>query len=374
MYRKAKSCVKTGNVCSDHFYCDSGVGQGENLSPVLFAIYLNDLQEYMAERSEGLPSLGREARGLGWEREDESLMLKMFMLLYADDTTICSESAEGLQQALGALSDYCDKWSLRVNVYKTKVVVFSRGKIRKVPTVKYKGQSLEVVFEFQYLGVCFNYNKFNVAQKSLYDKASRAMFGLLKKCRKLMLPLDIQTELFDRLIVPILLYGCEVWCPMMTNLASKLQLRFYRIILKLSKSAPSCMVYGELGQFPLEVQAKCRMLNFWFKPVNINYKFKFSNIMYKFRYEMYREGKYKSPFLSTIETVLNGIGLSGMWTHQFDLNYSNQWFKSEVTRVLRDQYIQQWSSETESKEIYYNYRMFKNVLHLKIICKFYRLT
>ena len=101
------------------------------------------------------------------------------MLLYADDTTICSESAEGLQQALDALSDYSDKWSLRV--YKTKLVVFSRGKIRKMPTVKYKGQSLEVVFEFQYLGVCFNYNnKFNVAQKSLYDKASRAMFGLLK--------------------------------------------------------------------------------------------------------------------------------------------------------------------------------------------------
>ena len=38
---------------------------------------------------------------------------------------------------------------------------------------------------------------------------------------------------------------------------------------------------------------------------------------------------------------------SGMWTHQFELNYSNQWFKSKVTRVLRDQYIQQWSSEIE---------------------------
>ena len=50
MYRKAKSCVKTGNVCSDYFYCYSGVRQAENLSPVLFAIYLNDLQEYMAER------------------------------------------------------------------------------------------------------------------------------------------------------------------------------------------------------------------------------------------------------------------------------------------------------------------------------------
>ena len=60
----------------------------------------------MAERSEGLPSLGREARGLGWEREDESLMIKMFMLLYADDTTIYSESAEGLQQ------DYSRLWML----------------------------------------------------------------------------------------------------------------------------------------------------------------------------------------------------------------------------------------------------------------------
>ena len=99
---------------------------GENLSPALFAIYVNDLQEYIAERSEGLPSLGREARGLGWEREDESLMLKIFMLLYADDIF-----SEGLQQALDALFDYCDKWSLRVNVDKTRIVVFSKGRFEK---------------------------------------------------------------------------------------------------------------------------------------------------------------------------------------------------------------------------------------------------
>ena len=78
------------------------------------------------------------------------------MMLYANNTTICSESANGLQQASDALSDYCDKWSLRVNVGKTKVVVFSRGKIRKMPAIKYKERSLEVVFECQHLGVCFN--------------------------------------------------------------------------------------------------------------------------------------------------------------------------------------------------------------------------
>ena len=111
-----------------------------------------------------------------------------------------------------------------------------------------------------------------------------------------------------------LLYGCEVWCSMMTNLASKLLLRFYKIILKSGKSTPTCIVYGEyslwwtiqfmvnytvygeLGQFPLELQTKTRMLNFWFKLVNINCKHKFSNIMYKFLYDMCQAGIYKSPF------------------------------------------------------------------------------
>jgi len=100
----------------------------KNVSPVLSAIYLNDMQEYIAERSERLPSLGREARGLGLGWEMYITGVKMFMLLYADDTVICSESAEGLQQAL-------DKWSLRVNVDKTIVFVFSRGTFPKMPTI-----------------------------------------------------------------------------------------------------------------------------------------------------------------------------------------------------------------------------------------------
>ena len=80
MYQKVKSCVKVGDNCSDYFQCYSSVRQGENLSPMLFAIYFNDLQTFMEERIEGLSSLGRESRKLGWENEDETLMLKMFIL------------------------------------------------------------------------------------------------------------------------------------------------------------------------------------------------------------------------------------------------------------------------------------------------------
>ena len=43
LYYGAKSCVKSNGKMSEYFHCNVGVRQGENLSPLLFAIFLNDL-------------------------------------------------------------------------------------------------------------------------------------------------------------------------------------------------------------------------------------------------------------------------------------------------------------------------------------------
>ena len=62
------------------------------------------------------------------------------------------------------------------------------------------------------MGVKFYYkNKFKKAQQLQFLLANRAMFSLLRKCRQLNLPLDIQLELFEKCVHPILLYGCEIW-------------------------------------------------------------------------------------------------------------------------------------------------------------------
>ena len=361
MYEKAKSCVKVEDICSEYFQCGCGVRQGENLSPLLFSIYLNDLQSFLSRQVNGLTTLASEGKEM--DNIDESVMLKMFILLYADDTVICAETVDDLQRALDAMSKYCDKWALRMNSSKTKVLVFSRGKIQNLPTLMYNGRRLEVVFGYQYLGLYFNYNnKFKVTQKHQYDKASRAMFSLIKKCKRLMLPLDIQIELFDRMVTPILLYGCEVWCPAMSDFASKLQLRFYKIIMKVRKTTPTCMVYGELGQFPLELQAKGRLLSFWYNLVDVNNSNKLSSILYKFLHNSYTKfNGYKSPYLSFVETTLNGLGLSGMWLKQFEMDVSVSWFKAKLKESLRDQYIQQWFKDVDTKDGCYNYRMFKTV-------------
>ena len=56
--------------------------------------------------------------------DDVEVYLKLFVLLYADDTIILAESPDELQKSLNALFDYCSLWHLS----KTQVVVFSKGK------------------------------------------------------------------------------------------------------------------------------------------------------------------------------------------------------------------------------------------------------
>ena len=317
MYSKAKSCVQWNLTTSQYFSCTSGVRQGENLSPLLFAVFLNDLKAFVSNRVGGLNSLRKEARNTDFDEPEIDALYKMLVLIYADDTVICAESPGELQNALDAMFDYCKKWQLKINSTKTKVMIFSRGKVRKLPAFMYDGKQLDIVFSFQYLGVKFNYNnKFKVAQKQLYDRASRAMFSLLRKVKSLLLPIDVSIELFDRMIAPILLYGAEIWCPQMCELVNKLQLRFYKILLNLSRSTPSHMILGELGQYPLEIQAKSRMLCFWYKLSDPQNRGKLSSLVYEFLLCMYKKNVYKSLYLRCIEDTLNALGFSHFWLHQ----------------------------------------------------------
>ena len=45
MYQTVKSRVKVSNILGNEFYCSLGVRQGECLSPLLFSLYLNDIEE-----------------------------------------------------------------------------------------------------------------------------------------------------------------------------------------------------------------------------------------------------------------------------------------------------------------------------------------
>jgi hypothetical protein len=50
--------------------------------------------------------------------------LKLFILLYADDTVILAESSDDMQNQINYFYDFCKKWRLKVNIEKLINYVF----------------------------------------------------------------------------------------------------------------------------------------------------------------------------------------------------------------------------------------------------------
>ena len=94
---------------------------------------------------------------------------------------------------------------------KTKIIIFSRGKVRKHKIFKFNAKEVTVVDDYLYLGVVFNYNNsFTKAINRQLTLAKRALFALNSKISNQNLPVDLKLSLFDRLVIPVLTYGCEV--------------------------------------------------------------------------------------------------------------------------------------------------------------------
>ena len=69
-----------------------------------------------------------------------------------------------------------------------------------------------IVSEFNYLDVLLSKSgNFSMAKKAQIEKATKAMFEVLKRGKMHNLSIQCPLDLFDKIIKPILLYGCEVW-------------------------------------------------------------------------------------------------------------------------------------------------------------------
>ena len=145
------------NTISDSFACNVGVCQKENLSPLLFAIYLNNFERFVSENYKGLDILSHEA--LNYLSDDDvEMFLKLYVLLYADDTIVMAESPKELQDTLSCVYEYCKDWKLSVNTAKTKIIIFSKGKVCNTLVFVFGSEELEVVDNYTYLGIAVNYN------------------------------------------------------------------------------------------------------------------------------------------------------------------------------------------------------------------------
>ena len=73
---------------------------------------------------------------------------------------------------------------------------------------------------------------------------------------------EVKSSLWSLEIIPILLYGSEVWAFESCEMVDVFQRKFFKQQLKLKKATPSCIVYGETGQMKVSLLAESRMLTF----------------------------------------------------------------------------------------------------------------
>lgn len=95
------------------------------------------------------------------------------------------------------------------------------------------------------------------------EQGRKAIFSVLKKTRKLGLPIDIQLQMFDYMVTPILLYASEVCGYENRDVIESFFLQFYKIVFNFKKSTPNIMLYAELGRYPSYILIKSRMICFW---------------------------------------------------------------------------------------------------------------
>ena len=159
-----------GEELNGDFYSNLGLLQGESTSPILFSLFVNDMERTMTDQSVGISIQG--------------ILIKI--LMFADDMAILSETKEGLQRGLESLENYCRKWGIKVNAAKTKVIVFKKGGGTVGTDLWYfKGKTLETVSAFKYLGYWVSKSgSFALGTQEIVNSARRALFVLKKQFAK----------------------------------------------------------------------------------------------------------------------------------------------------------------------------------------------
>ena len=361
LYEHAKSCVKKGNDISEFFLCNIGVRQGENLSPLLFSFFLNDFARHIGSKYNGLSNVSRLCSNL-LSDEDVEVFVRLFVLLYADDTIVLAESEQELQDALVGVYEYCDQWQLKVNVDKTKVVIFSRGKIRKHRNFFFGALPLEVVEEYNYLGMICNYDgTYNKAIQKRIQQATKAMYSLLTKARRLCLPVDIVCDIFEKTVIPVLTYACEIWGSGDLTPVEIFYKKFLKIVLQLNRCTPSVIVYGEVGKLPLRNTIYKRMLGYWIK-LSEDKNTKYSSVIYNLLFKLHNSGAYHFKWFEKIKQLLDSCNFGHLWLDQTE---NKGQFKRNIFAALDNLEQQKWLNEVNTSNFCHTYRIFKQELNLE---------
>ena len=231
LYENTTSKVWDGNKLSDTFEVTQGVKQGCLLSPLLFSLYLNDLHNFLPG---GLTISNSTVK----------------VLMYADDIVLLADSPAVLQLMIDSLHKYCLQWCLKLNLNKSKIVVFRKGgRLRSDLCWKYGNNVIEIVNEYKYLGVILTFNmSFKKHLESRLEMAKNSINATWLGCiHNQKINFSNKLKIFAAASQSILMYGAEIWGFKTYEQVNKLLRYFLKKMLYLPNNTPNYMLHLETG-------------------------------------------------------------------------------------------------------------------------------
>jgi hypothetical protein len=324
MYEDVRLNVKYKGQRSETIYSKTGLKQGDSLSSLLCLFFINDIIENINSNLEGIIKINDFA---------------LFTVFFADDSILFSHNPKSLQSMLTDVENFSNECNLRLNVNKTKIMIFEKGRKTNFDFYLYNTK-LEIVESFKYLGVYFfKNNNWKRTQKTIAQHSLHSLHNLFTIFNQLDLSFTNKIALFDSLIIPKLNFSAEVWGYHEAPDIEKIHSKFCRKILSVKQSTNLDAIYGETGSLPLKVRRKITMIRYWltllksredsilFRTYNFLKQDADSNITYSGNNWAYQ-----------IKSILDHCGLTNLWMNQYNAHIE---FEPIKKRIL-DIYMQEW--------------------------------
>ncbi|KAH0808415.1 hypothetical protein GEV33_014377 [Tenebrio molitor] len=207
--------------------------KGGSLRPLLFTIYVEDMDEMLKKAQAGWSVVGRE---------------KVWSLASADDLVIVAKSEREMKDMMKSLGKYLRKGKLEVNVEKTKMkmMVFIKRK-RKNEENEWNGKEGKQIEAMDMAHIT------EIVRKA--NKVVGCIWGIGQRGG------DLRGRMM-MVVENILMYGSEIWGWKEQEEVEKVQEKYLRGVLGVDRETPGYMVREECKRNRLRVKAGKRAAMF----------------------------------------------------------------------------------------------------------------
>ena len=194
-YAKSFAQVRWQSKHSKEFHITKGMKQGSLISPRLFNIFIDDLLQNLQSMNVGV--------------RIHTFHINSFA--YADDLSLLSTTAAGLQLLINKCTQYAHTWRMRFNPLKTNIVCIGKQPHTISPTWKIDNAEVGLSEDTEVLGVTFNSTlDSNKHVKNRVRKCQQGTFSMTAMGLSYPgLNSDVKAFIWKTISSPLLAYGME---------------------------------------------------------------------------------------------------------------------------------------------------------------------